>query len=245
MEASTLLERNHYLIIPSDPVQRTVTEKVEAASRQKLISEYHIRTNPGYTTTVACVYVEACIKSLIELMRENHGAAEINFLDLFSISSTNRENDDADKDGNINIRFMPGAICASIMERDFAPIIDPRMWTGSYISHIESVCATILANKHKMTTNDKTTWTRIAFVYIEYLFRTLKLMAQVGKENGQNSAMINFLEMFEAHITVEQTPLPENPDIVSERFDVKLRPGFQAKLLIKDDGVTEIGDDED
>lgn len=242
---NAMLERNHYLIIPSDPTQRVVTEKIEYASRQKIISDYKIKLNPGYMTTVACVYTEALIKALIEIMRENRGSGFINFLDMFTITSTNRENDDADKDGNINIRFIPGSVCESIMAQDYAPNISPEMWTGSVINHVESICAQILASKHKMTSNNKAHWTTITYVYMEYLFRTLKLMAEVGKDRGQHAAMINFLEMFEAHVSIEQIPMPENPDIVSEHFDVKIRPGFQAKLLIKDDGVTEVSDDED
>lgn len=243
---ATSIERNHYLIIPSDPAQRVVTEKVETASRAKLTSEYHIKLNPGYMTTIACVYTEAVIRSLIELMKENKGYGEINFLDLFTVTSSNRENDDADKDGNINIRFSPGTICTSIMEQDYSPIINPAMWQNSYINHIENICGQILANKHKITTNHKETWTMVAFTYIEFLFRTLKLMTQVAKDKGQNAAMINFLEMFELHATLEEIPMPENPELVSEHYNVRIRPGFQAKLLIKDDGVTEInGDDED
>ena len=57
--------------------------------------------------------------------------------------------------------------------------------------------------------------------------------------------MINFLEMFEAHCNVEVTTNPENPDLCSEKYILKIRPGFQAKLLIKDDGITELDDDEE
>ena len=245
MAESVLFERNHYLIQPVDLAQRTVTEKVEQAARNKIISDYKIRLNPGYMTTITCVYVESMIRTLVQLMRENKGEASLNFLDLMTISSTNRENEDADKDGNINIKFRPGPSIETIMERDYCPVMLEEMWKDDIIiEHVEKECANILAHKHKITGNNRANWTKVAYVYLEYLFRTLKLMAKVAKENGQAAVSVNFLEMFEAHCTYEAIAHPDNPDLIHENLVVKIRPGFQAKLLIKDDGVTEI-DDED
>ena len=64
-----------------------VLEKIEKASRTKLISDYKIRLSSGYMTTIACVYVEAIIRTLTKVMKKNHGDASINFLDLFTVSS--------------------------------------------------------------------------------------------------------------------------------------------------------------
>lgn len=239
------VERQHYLITPSDPAQRAVTEKIEQVCRNKLISEYKIRMNPGYTTTIACVYTEALIKILARLMRENQGDASINFLDVFSITADNRNNDDADKDGNINVKFTAGKVVDEILERDFCPTITPEMWKGTIIDLVEKECGSILQTKHKMLSSNIRNYSIISFVYMEYLFRTLKLMANVAHENGTSSASINFLEMFEAHAVLEVEVNEENPDIVHEKYTIKLRPGFQAKLLIKDDGMTELDDSEE
>lgn len=239
------IERQHYLITPNDPAQRVVTEKIEKVSRNKLLGDYKIRMNPGYTSTIACVYVEAMIRTLVRLMRENRGEAEINFLHMFTIVSDNRENDDADKDGNINIKFVPGKIVTDIMDRDYCPQINPEMWKGTIIDIIEKECNNILTTKHKMTSPNITNFTIVTFVYMEFLFRTLKMMAKVANENGNNAAMINFLEMFEAHATLDIVPNDDNPDLTHEEYTIKLRPGFQAKLLIKDDGVTESSDESD
>lgn len=240
MANETYVERQHYLISPSDPAQKAVTEKIERAMTSEMVSSLKIKLNPIYPTTITCVYVEAMIRVLVKLMRENHGEASINFLDLFTISSDNRENDDADKDGNINIQFKPGPVCDSIMERDYAPVMaDETLWKDTIIGVIEKECSKILRLKHKMNSNNDANWTKIAFLYLVYLFRVLKFMAKAALENGTVSVMINFLEMFEAHANIEQIQNPENPDIVQEKIHVKIRPGFEAKLLIKDDNVTE------
>jgi hypothetical protein len=238
-------ERQHYLITPSDPAQRAVTEKIEQVCRNNLISDYKIRLNPGYTTTIACVYVEGIIRTLVRLMRENRGESSINFLDLFTISSENRENDDADKDGNINVKFVPGKLVAEIVDRDYCPVITPEMWKGTIIEQVEKECNVILEKKHRMMSSNIHNYTLVAFCYFNYFFRTLKMMAKVAHDNGVSSAMINFLEMFEAHCALDIVQNADNPDLTHEQFTIKMLPGFQAKLLIKDDWVTESEDEGD
>lgn len=241
-----LVERQHYLITPTDPAQKAVTEAIEKAMRNELIGTLKIRLNPIYPTTITCVYLEAIIRTLVKLMRENKGEASINFLDLMTISCNNRENDDADKDGNINVVYKPGKTVESIMDRDYAPVMnDENVWKDTIINVIERECSRILKTKHKMNGNNDANWTKISYLYLVYLFKTLKMMAKVGLENGQVSVMVNFLEMFEAHANIEQVPSPDNPDLIHEEFTIKIRPGFSAKLLIKDDNVTEVSDDDD
>lgn len=246
MANDAMIERQHYLITPTDVAQRTIVERIEKASRNELMSVYKIRLNSGYMTTIACVYMEAIVKILVQLMRETKGDAAINFLDLFTVSSNNRENEDADKDGNININFIPGPVAESIMDRDYAPeIADETKWENIPIIKLcQNECARILQTKHKMTTSKVSNWTKIAYVYMVYLYKTLKLMARVALENGKMSVMINFLEIMEFHANIERIPNPENPDIVKEKITVRIRPGFEAKLLIKDDGVTESDEEE-
>ena len=236
-------ERNHYIITAADEVQRTLLEQVEHACRRELIETYKIQLNPGYMTTIACVYAESIIRTLTRLLRETPNGNSINFLNVMTVSYTNRENEDADKDGNINVKYEPGEIVESIMDRDFAPTIVPDQWKGTIIEVVERECAKMLANKHKMNANYAYNWTIVAYVYFTYLFRTLKILTKAAFENGKTMAMINFLEVFELHGVMEQIPMDENPEIVSEKITVKIRPGFQSKLLIKDDDTTEIQED--
>ena len=240
-----LVERQHYLISPTDAAQKAVTEAIEKAMRNELIGKLKIKLNPSYPTTITCVYLEALIRTLVKLMRENKGEAAINFLDLITVQCNNRENDDADKDGNINIVFHPGKTIETIMDRDYAPeMADKEIWANTVINVVERECSRILKTKHKMNGNDDANWTKIAYLYLVYLFKTLKMMSRMGYENGTVSVMINFLEMFEAHCNIEKVPNVDNPDLVHEEFTIKIRPGFSAKLLIKDDNVTELDDDE-
>ena len=236
-------ERQHYLITPADPVQRDVTDRIERACRNHLLNDYKIRLNAGYMTTFACVSVEAIVRTLSRISRDaRSGNAAINFLDLFTVASNNRFSDEADKDGNINIQFIPGTIAESIMERDYAPVVDPEVWQKTILNEVEKECAKILTTRHKAVGNKLYHWTIIAFCYFEYLIRTVKLMAKTASEEGNQSVSFNFLEMMEWHCTVEKASTEENPDLELVKYTLKIRPGFQSKLLIKNDDLTEVDD---
>lgn len=236
------VERNHYLIVPSDPDQLAVTEMVDKATWKNLLTEYKLRINTAYLTTFACAYMEALIVLMRRIMTDTKSTENsIDFLDLFTIYANNRESDTAEKDGNINISFVPGVtVIEGIMERDYAPKVHPDMWKGSIIMEAQKIAARILSEKHKAVTDSLNTWTIVAYVYFEHLFRTLKLMAKEAHDRGESSVSFNFLEMVEFHCNLEVTPNPENPELQSEKYVIKMRPGFQAKLLIKNDDSTEI-----
>lgn len=234
------LEKNHYLIVPNDPIQRDFCEKVERASRNSILENYKVRLNASYGTTFACAYLEALIRTLGRIMVEQPKDAVLNFLDMIILSCDNREGEMGDKDGNINITFAPGPVVEQIMARDYCPVISPEIWQGTIINEVEKCASTILSTKHKAVSDQLWRWTVIAYTYFEFVFRTLKLMAKEGAAEGKNSVSINFLEMMEIHCNVEQVQHPDNPELVSEEYRVKIRPGFQAKLLIKNDGATEV-----
>lgn len=237
-----MVEKNHYLIMPSDPLQRDFTDLVERATRSTLMNDYRIRMNPAYTTTFACVYLESIVTVLSKVMKTLKQDTEINFLDLFTVGVTNRDAEHGDKDGNLNVSFTPGPIVQSIMERDYAPKVNPEGWKGTILQEVEKECAMTLSKKHKAVVDYMYNLTIIAYVYFEGVFRTLKLHARDAQQEGKMASSINFLEMVEIHCNLESIQNPENPDLTTEKFTVKMRPGFEAKLLIKSDDLTE--DDE-
>ena len=242
-EAKIMAERNHYLITPRDPVQKAVTEEIERAAARNLLQNYKIRLNGSYLTTFACVYLEAIIRMLRKITRDtNVTDTGIDFVGLFRVESNNRSSEEGDKDGNINIVFTPGPLVTGIMERDYAPELSPDVVKdeANVLSAVQNLCAQILSEKHKTVVDDRRRLTIIAYVYFQYMFRQLKLMAKGAEENGTGSAVsLNFLEMIEVHCNIEHETNPDNPDLVSTSYVIKIRPGFQSKLLIKNDDVTE------
>lgn len=232
-----------YLITPADPVQRTVLDRVELTARNKLMMDYKIKLNAGYLTTISCVYFESLVKGLVKIMKDTKDSnAEINFFDMFTAIASNRSNDDADKEGNINVLFHIGSAVQMLIETNECKMIHPDMWKDTFINVIEKHANSVLFNKHHIMApveNNGATYTIISYVYFEFLIRTLVMML---RESGKKSVMINFLELFEIHASYAKM---NEEDDDEKKIEIKMRPGAQAKLIIKDDEITEKELDED
>lgn len=253
---------NFYLITPNDPVQREVLEKVEMGARSKLMTDYHASLNSGFLTTIACVYYESIVRCLVRIMRDTKtDNATINFFDLFAAQATTRVNEDADKEGNINVKFVAGPATRRLIETGTVDTIRPEMWQKTIIADVQKYAANVLYKKHRLyipKSDSNNIITTVAYVYFEFLIRTLNMMIE---GDASNSAMINFLDLFELHIFKMKNVMEpekkaegeeepnEEPAVTREkpdRIDVKIRPGMAAKLIIKDDHTTEgMGDDDD
>lgn len=227
-----------YLITPADPVQRTVLDRVELAARNKLMMDYKIKLNAGYLTTIACVYYESLVRALVKLMKDTgENVSEINFFDMFTAIASSRSNDDADKEGNINVMFHVGPGVQMLIDTNECKEIHPDMWQKTIINVVEKHASSVLFNKHKMmlgNDDNGATYTVVAYVYFEFMIRTLIMML---RDSGKKSSMINFLELFEIHASYAKSEKDEAED--EKVLEIKMRPGAQAKLIIKDDDITE------
>lgn len=253
-----------YLIMPRDPKMRDILEQVDLGTRRKLMTDYKANLNSGYLTTIACVYYESMVRCLVKLMtdtKDDHAA--INFFDLFAVEATTRVNEDADKEGNINVKFVVGPATKMLVDTGMIPNIEPRMWEKTILADIQKNAANVLYTKHRMSVpkaDNNNIYTVIAYVYFEFLIRTLVMMIRSNDgEKERNSAMINFLDLFEMHISrlkniMKEEPVEvqeeqnEEPQVTREKaeiIDVKIRPGMTAKLIIKDDHTTEANGDDD
>lgn len=59
----------------------------------------NLKDNPGITLTIGYVYMKALIEQLV-VSKSKDVAAQVNFLNLFDIGISYRENEDAEKEGN-------------------------------------------------------------------------------------------------------------------------------------------------
>ena len=123
--------------------------------------------------------------------------------------------------------------------------IHPDMWQKTIINVVEKHASSVLFNKHKMmlgNDDNGATYTVVAYVYFEFMIRTLIMML---RDSGKKSSMINFLELFEIHASYAKSEKDEAED--EKVLEIKMRPGAQAKLIIKDDDITEkeLSEDDD
>ena len=250
--------------IPNDAEMHEKLKEVD----EKSIIEAESRKMRGFCswmfTTVATVYLENLVKFLSLKMTGEIGESSIDFCDLISCSASTRTNEDAEKEGNINISFRPGDFILNLLESDidkeeFINIIRDEYKIPSELPDMKEIHSAVIEKFDEsmkiLYTIDKTAqkeiyekngfvlpdpWlaTKIAFIYVKQIYiHLLRLM-----EDGSRAASINFQDLIEFHCRLVNEN--SNEDGSEERvLKFILRPGVNAKLFIKSDEITEFGEE--
>lgn len=177
----------------------------------------------------------------VEVLVHAEGS-ELNFYDLFKISVSNKKNENAEKTGNINVKFIPEKKVDGIIEDyentdntffDYkAAYVFPEdeSMTNAFLQ-IDELTRRKAKDKYDVILTHKWMSVAITYIFIENVYRYMitKLV-----KTGRKSLMINFNDIIEFHIM-------KNKD---GSFDIRLRPGYGAKLMVKSDESTEAENEE-
>lgn len=235
-------------IYPIDPEARNDILSIDRMTKQELRVKHHSFINSDWeANTIATVFVEVMIKSLnsqinnegIRILDESYNNV-LNFYDMLLIAATSKRNESAEKIGNINVKFMPGRLVDEIISRDYdkepefitpeaAYTIEEDEALTSAMLKLDSIVRNILQEKYAIVCPYPWQTVAVTYIFIESLYRTL---VQKLVSSGQKKVMINFNEYIEF-----------NASMKDEKVTVSLHPGMAAKLIIKDDGVTEADDE--
>lgn len=247
-------------IIPQDEDTRLSILNIDRKTKEDLRNIYKIFTEHDWqNNTTANVLIETLIKSLAHEIVNDQKSLPLNFFDLFTTSVTVKRNEDAEKEGNINISFVPGKEAKKIIENYDKNIkeddsIKPRLElllypdpnTGKFIPNeycdtqkeaerlykIEKATRLDLSDKYTINIPDKSASTiTIAYVFIKNIFKFL--IEKMNLTNKQ-SASVNFNDNIEFHALMK-----------GNEMILTMRPGMNAKLLIKSDETTEAEELED
>ena len=248
-------------IIPQDKESNIFLYDVDAQTKIMIEEMFGIIINyDWHCNTIAEVTIESIIKALNTDMKEN-GVKNVkfNFYDLFGIKVTTKINEDAEKEGNINIAFEPGLTAIRLIkEPDFKlfekgkkedvakffaieiPAMDP-----DYLKAINQRYADIdqharynLNNNWALAVKNPFMAFAVTYVFIFNLY--CKLLRELGAHPELNMVSVNFNDLIEFHCSqVDDDYKEKYPDIM---VLLTMRPGLTAKLLIKSDETTE--DDE-
>ena len=243
--------------IPNDTEMH---ENLKAIDEKAVVEAESRKIKGFYTwmmTTVATVYLENLVK-LLSLKMSSTQESSIDFCDIISCTASTRKNEDAEKEGNINISFRPGDYILKISDGALNEdiIIDTLREEYSYVTKYfnfdeKQMKLSELGDDVKLlATIDKTTQkeihekngfilpesflaSKITFIYVKHIYiRLLNLL-----KNGSRAASVNFQDLIEFHARWVR----DEDD--KEFIQFILRPGVNAKLFIKSDDVTEFGED--
>ncbi len=108
------------LITPQDIIMKTDIAHIDKRSSQVLANRFGILfSEPWVATTVATVVMQQAIKQLTAKMAASgKKSASINFNDIIELHVSTKENEDAEKEGNIIITFTPGMEAKLLIKSD-------------------------------------------------------------------------------------------------------------------------------
>ena len=209
-----------------------------------------------HCNTIANCTVEAIIKAMNVDMKESFAkSARFNFYNLFLVRVTTKINEHAEKEGNINVAFEPGPTAIELINTPISkvdeihekydcmkfftienPEEDPIILQAQNekYGNIDRQARYVLSNNYAITIPDSNKYMAfgVTYLFIRNIFR--KLLREIGAHPELNLISVNFNDNIEFHVMRDE----DDP----EKVTLAMRPGLNAKLLIKSDETTE--DDE-
>lgn len=243
-------------IIPQDKDSNIFLREVDNQTKYSVEDAFDpcpIINYDWHCNTIAYCVIEGFIKALNTDMKErNAQKAFINFYDLFSLKVTTKVNERAEKEGNINISFIPGPTAVNLISAEslnevpqekttFAkfftieiPGEDPDIVEAINQKYfdIDKYVRYAVSNNYAIAINQEHAYMTFAICYHFILNLFKKLVRDLGANPDQELISVNFNDLVEFHIVRNE----DNEAVF------RMRPGLNAKLLIKSDEVTEDDD---
>ena len=241
-------------IIPQDPNDREFLLSVDRRTRSELNRIYGILMDYDWqANTIANGVVETLIADLAFMLKS--GASNgigIEFYDILRAIVSIKTNEKAEKEGNINIYFEPGSKVVSLIEngpdtREYEVKINPmeKFLTGNveddnlyknleyHARYNLSSVNGIMIPDHQKFSVFAVAYTFLECIYLEILYRLSNMDSNDGEEK---LISVNYNDNIEIH------GIMKNGTVT-----ITMRPGMNAKLLIKADDLTEhtMGDDDE
>ncbi|MCM1214078.1 MAG: hypothetical protein NC548_06110 [Lachnospiraceae bacterium] len=236
---------------PQDPVTRDFLYAIDRQTKIDVAEQFGVTIDRDWwCNTIANNTVEAIIKALAtDMQTEGAPRASLNFYDLFIAQVTTKRNTKAEKEGNINISFQAGPTAEALITEvkrkdqqaveqvraiDFFHIEDPdadqhelELMNQAYLA-VDTQARYAMSQNYGIVLGQNTEMVAFAICYtfIKNIFSGLLL--QLGENPEQTLATVNFNDNIEFHALIKDGGV-----ILS------MRPGMNAKLLIKSDAMTE------
>lgn len=235
---------SRHFIVPQDPETREALYAIDNKTRKDVGERFNfIADTDWHCNTIAEVTLEAIICDLAgKVASDDVDALGLNFFNLFNVFVTIKVNENAEKEGNINIMFEPGSAAIALIDEDMADNekelerVDPAQFfyvddnkdLNERFARIERTARYIVDSKYEILLPDKLAYVvfGILYTFVENIFKYL--LYKLGSDPEAKIASVNFNDLAEFHATRKK-----------DGIVLTIRPGMSAKLLIKSDELTE------
>lgn len=243
-------------IIPMDSTMYEDLLNVDRKTKESLRARHRLFIDQNFeANTIASIMVESLLLALhshicsngISILKDETTNG-INFYDLLEITASNKVDKSAEKQGNINVVFRTGS-CVDALVSDDIHLEDKKDAESQYIAidaaytypgdenatkamlEIDRIARKSLSDRYNILLDKPFMAVATGYLFLEnlYVYLVQKLVLK-----NKSSAMINFNDIIEFHAIRK-----------GDKVEFHLRPGMDAKLIIKSDAVTESEDEED
>jgi len=230
-----------FYTIPMEPIMREQLQKICRLTQMALRDNKYnlIIPHEWQTNTIANCFIESLIRYMTASMLKNGSVVEyINFNNLLKFQLSYKQNDDAEKEGNINITIRPGLNAKLLIDsnKEYDDEKDSEELIKKHLDEITKITCNELNQKHKIIIPHAWHANAITNCFIETLIRYLISSMQI---NGSSIESVNFNDTLEFHLSYKK-----NAEGILEGA-ITIRPGINAKLLVKSDTFTEEEDDDE
>ena len=244
-----------FFVIPQNKSDYDFLLAVDRKTRSDIDLKYGFLADYDWMcNTVANMFFESMIGHLKYFLEENGsetGSAGIAFYDLFSANISNKVNEHAEKEGNLNIYFEPGERVKQLIEEgppqfpdkiekvSMASVFiteDPE--ENEFLTRLDNYCKFEVNKKHGIRIGESPLASvGLAYTFFENLF--VELLVRAAEQRSRSVDSIDGTED-DAMVTVNFNDNIEFHCVVTDgTASIMMRPGMNVKLLVKNDGMTE------
>lgn len=240
-----LSSRGKFFIIPQDPVDREFLLAVDRRTVADVENKFGIFIDYDWgANTIANAVVETIIQHLSYILKTTNigNGIGLNFYDIIRAIVSVKNNSKAEKEGNINIYFEPGDKIIHLIENGPEEYDGPKLSPIEFFKGSDPEETELYGNLEYKTRYTLSSFNGLSFteaskfsvfaigctfitnIFVEMLYR----LRNDTSDDDEKIVSVNFNDNIEIHGTLKDNAVLFN-----------MRPGLNAKLLIKSDEMTE------
>lgn len=238
-------------VIPQDPYTRGFLEVVDRQTKIDVFEKFEVDiTRDWYCNTIANTVVETLLQAMsMDMAQDGAPKAFLNFYDLIIIRINTKREAKAEKEGNINVSFEAGPTATALIDSNvrkdqeqvekiepvkFFNIEDPDMdpdilkaMNDKYFN-IDRKARYEMSRTYGFVMPDGASMCAFAVTYMFFLNIFKKLLYDLGEDPTKELVSVNFNDNIEIHA------LRKDGGVI-----FSMRPGYNTKLIVKSDNITE------
>lgn len=231
------------MVIPQDPDDLEKLKAIDQKTRYDVARFGIICDREWQMNTVANVAFECILQRMaVDCQVEGGRQTAFNFYNCFYAKTSYRRQEEADKEGNLNVVFSPGTRAVKLISAETTPPEVGEATTAEAIYNwkmqgdeidefyrgIDRLARFTLSKKYQIVFSDDLSYATFAILDTFFMNLFQWMLYDLGQNPNNITSDVNFNDNVEFHAIRKE-----------DGIVFTMRPGMNAKLIIKSDETTE------